>query len=334
MQGMVMLCISAFHQIPEDMTGMYFVPVVLLIAVGRAGGVPILEGFLVGQLTAHEPSELDKDEGRVYARKTVWWITASLLCKLSTPWIFGHAGWRVIFICSTSVMGIGYLLFLGCIPLYHRSVDDAAAANTDLERAARWEGDTFVTASDPPPMDDSSKSTEKNQECSTVNKEGEGEEEEGEGRSLVEQWKALSVMIPMWTTFLVFGLVLSTGDAFFAEQGYLMARNKMDIYVVIMIGKIIRATSSFFTSILLKRVPKRLNTLRIIVGIWTAMVLSVFCCSVAWRVEFRRLEPGLTMNTMRLAPQYCLLGLMEGIGRQGLDLFFEVQVSGAGSPTL
>ncbi|KAG5542302.1 hypothetical protein RHGRI_021990 [Rhododendron griersonianum] len=71
------------------------------------------------------------------------------------------------------------------------------------------------------------------------------------------------------------------------------------------------------------------------------MVVSVFCCSVAWRVEIRRLrviaEKGLCVNEddhavipmsiLLLAPQFCLLGLMEGIGKQGLDLFFEVQVT-------
>ncbi|XP_058223572.1 protein NRT1/ PTR FAMILY 5.5-like isoform X2 [Rhododendron vialii] len=314
--GMVMLCISAFHPIPGDKTGMYFVPAVLLISVGKSGGVPILEGFLVDQLTAHE-RRLGEDEGRVNARETVWslwWITASLVCALSTPWIFGsNPDWLVVFICSISVMVIGYLLFLCCIPLYHRSVDDAAAT-TDLEIACSNPKEHTINNGLSPAV------------CA--------------GRSLVEQWKPLSVMIPMWTTFLVFGLVLSTGDTFFTEQG-----NNMDptvsIYVLIMIRKIIRFASSFFTTLLLKCIPKRLKTQRIIVGIWTAMVLSIFCCSVAWRVEIRRLraitEYGfcaievdydiIPMSIMRLAPQFCLLALMEGIGRKGLDLFFEAQVS-------
>lgn len=74
------------------------------------------------------------------------------------------------------------------------------------------------------------------------------------------------------------------------------------------------------------------------VGIWMAMVLSIFCCSVSWTVEEKRLhaieENGLCINQdavipmsiMWLAPQFCLLGLMEGLGKEGLDLFFQVQV--------
>ncbi|KAH7847867.1 hypothetical protein Vadar_031048 [Vaccinium darrowii] len=173
--------------------------------------------------------------------------------------------------------------------------------------------------------------------------------------SLVKQWKPLSVMIPMWTTFLVFGLVLSAGDTFFTDQG-----NNMDptvsIYVLLMIRKIIRSTpstfrfitsftafpskiSSIISTLQSKFIPK-LKTQGIKVTIWTAMVLSIFCCSVAWRVEVHRLhaipkfemcvikdeDVVIPMSIMSLAPQFCLLGLMEGIGRQGLDLFFEVQV--------
>ncbi|KAI8548818.1 hypothetical protein RHMOL_Rhmol07G0303900 [Rhododendron molle] len=118
LQGMVMLWISAFRPIPGDEGGVYFAAAVLLMAVGRGGGLPILEGFLVCQLRDHEPRQLDIAD----ARKIVWWITAKLIPKLSTPWIFRHGSWRAKFMVSTSVMAIGYFLFWTfwcCIPLYH-----------------------------------------------------------------------------------------------------------------------------------------------------------------------------------------------------------------------
>ncbi|KAG5542299.1 hypothetical protein RHGRI_021987 [Rhododendron griersonianum] len=322
---MVMLCISAFHPIAGDMTGIYFVPVVILIAVGKAGGVPVLEGFLVGQLTAHEPRQLlDIDEGRVNARKTVWWFTASLLCKFITPVFFGSFGWRVTFMVSTLVMGIGYFLFLCCIPLcHHRSVDEAATTS-ETSRASPEEN----TNNGPTPAVSRGRRLKEQWKLRI--------------KKIKEQWKPLSVMIPMWTTFLVFGLVLSTGNTFFTEQG-----NNMDgtvsIYTLIMIRNIIKATlSSSFSTLLFKYTPKPLKTKSIKVGILTAMVVSVFCCSVAWRVEIHRLRAiedskfcvkfnqddhaVVPMSILRLLPQFCLLGLMEGIGKQGLDLFFEVQV--------
>ncbi|KAH7846774.1 hypothetical protein Vadar_018004 [Vaccinium darrowii] len=246
--GMVMLCFSHFQWISNDKIGIYFI--VLLMTVGNSGGLPISREFIYRQLTAHEP-RLDIDEDRVNARTTVWWATL-FLSSILTPLIFGNATWDVRIIFSTSMMGIGYLLFLCCIPLYHRSVDEATT--------------TKISHAGP-------------------------EEKKNNGPaafaiSLVKQWKPLSVMIPMWTTFLVFGL-------------------------------------------------------GIMVTIWTAMVLSIFCCSVAWRVEAHRLHAIMAiskdescinqndrpMSIMWLAPQFCLLGLMDGIGRQGLDLLFEVQVS-------
>ncbi|KAI8548820.1 hypothetical protein RHMOL_Rhmol07G0304000 [Rhododendron molle] len=344
MQAMVMLCISAFHPIPGDMTGRYFVAAVLLMAVGKAGGVPILEGFLVGQLKAHKPR---KDEGIVNARKNVWWNTASLLCGLSTPWIFGHvnAGWLVTFICSTSVMSIGYLLFLCCIPLHHRSVDEADTTS-EISRAGPKEN----TNNGPTLAVSTGRSRSANEAATTTEISRASPDEStnngptravSTGRRQKEQWKHLSIMIPIWTSFLVFGLVLSTGDTFFTEQGNNMQAT-VSIYRLNMIRIIIKAiSSSSFSTLLLKHVSKQRKTKSIIVGIWIAMLVSVFCCNIAWHVEDRRLHViakyGLCVNgddhavipmsILFLAPQFCLLGLMEGIGRKGLDLFFEAQVS-------
>ncbi|XP_058223292.1 protein NRT1/ PTR FAMILY 5.10-like [Rhododendron vialii] len=367
--GMVMLCISAFHPIPGDMTGLYFVPVVLLIAVGKAGGVPVLKGFLVGQLTAHEPRQLDIDEGRVNARKNVWWTIAWLLCGLSI--LFGSAGWRVKFMVSTLVMGIGYFLFLCCIPLYHhRSLDEAAT--TEIPRGASPEENTNngLTSAVSPEISRGASPEENtnngptptvslemlrgasseentnngpNQAVSPEISRGASPEEStnngttlavSAGRRLMEKWKPLFIMIPMWTSFLIFGLVLSTGDSFYTEQGRTMEPT-VSIYILIMIWKMTECTSSSFST----RLLRTRKTKGITVGIWTAMLVSVICCYVAWHVEIRRLraiaEYGLCvdqdsyvpLSIMHLAPQFCLLGLTEGIGREGLELFFKVQVS-------
>ncbi|KAG5542303.1 hypothetical protein RHGRI_021991 [Rhododendron griersonianum] len=157
------------------------------------------------------------------------------------------------------------------------------------------------------------------------------------GRRLMEQCKPLFIMIPMWTSLLVFGLVLSTGDTFFIDQGSILEPT-VSIYIIVMMQKMTKYTSSFFSTLLLKH----RKTKGITVGIWTAMLVSVFCCYVAWRVEIRRMrvigehkicksqyyeeDVKVPMSILLLAPQFCLLGLTEGIGRKGLDLFFEVQV--------
>ncbi|XP_058224109.1 uncharacterized protein LOC131333551 [Rhododendron vialii] len=414
--GMVMLLISAIQPIPGDEGGVYFAATVLLISVGKAGGLPILEGFLVGQLTAHEPRQLDIDEGRVNARKTVWWTTAWLLCKLSTPWMFSYGSWPSTFVVSTSVMAIGYFLFWCCIPFYHHRSLDEASTTPEISRGASPEENTNngptpavspkipcgaspeentntgptpavspkiphgaspeeITNNDPTPAVSpeipcgaSSEENTNNGPNRAVSPEipcGASSEENtnngpnravspeisrgasleentnngptpvvSAGRRRMEKWKPLSIMIPMWTSFLIFGLVLSTGYSFYIEQGSTLEPT-VSIYIINMIWKMTKYASSFFSTLLLRT----RKTKGITVGIWTAMLVSVICCYVAWRVEIRRLhaivEGGICVNQddhvplsiMRLVPQFCLLGLAEGIGRKGLDLFFEVQVS-------
>ncbi|GFZ12992.1 hypothetical protein Acr_23g0013770 [Actinidia rufa] len=291
----------SFHSIPDDETAMYFIPVAVLISVGIAGGKPILKKFLVDQLTAHEPSH-NKDEDRIEARRKVWWIPTSFLSAFLTPKVFSNASWHVKFISSASVLGIGFLLFSCGVPLYHscRYRNLPSSAQKKKRRKAR-----------------------------------------GCPRSIAEQWKSLSAMIPMWTTFLVFGLVRSTGKTFFTEQGNDMDP-KVSIYTLLLVENIVRAVTTGLSRHFqkhVKRLTKPLEKQVIIVIIWIGMVVSIFCSSVAWRVEARRLEvidnngaciktgEIIPMSIWWLAPQFCLMGVMEGLAIDGLDCFFEVQVS-------
>ncbi|CAL5351411.1 unnamed protein product [Camellia sinensis] len=61
------------------------------------------------------------------------------------------------------------------------------------------------------------------------------------------------------------------------------------------------------------------------------MLSSLCCCTIAWQVETRRLSSldannGL-MNIMWLVPQFCCLGLMEGLAEDGIEMFFCFHVS-------
>ncbi|KAK3187760.1 hypothetical protein Dsin_027321 [Dipteronia sinensis] len=111
----------------------------------------------------------------------------------------------------------------------------------------------------------------------------------------VKETKLLLKMIPMWSTFLVIGLVLSTGDTFSSEQG-----DNLNAPI--------------------ERVPKTQYKLAKILRIWIGMVICTIFCAVAWRVKVGRLQKKIT-NLFWLAPQYCLLGLMLGFSADGLDEF-------------
>ncbi|KAK1548855.1 hypothetical protein Q3G72_010498 [Acer saccharum] len=135
-------------------------------------------------------------------------------------------------------------------------------------------------------------------------------------------------MVPMWSAFLVFGLVLSVGNTFYVLQGiYLESANVLLIYLILL-QSITRemvsndlsplcSLSKWFPEAKLKR-----NMMRI----WGGMVISILCSAVAWRVEVRRLDKDSKMDSIPmsiwwLAPQFFLLGLMEGLAVDGLEEF-------------
>lgn len=142
-------------------------------------------------------------------------------------------------------------------------------------------------------------------------------------------------MVPMWTTFIVFGLVLSTGHTFFPEQGNQLQGS---ITYLIVIQYVSRGFSSILCNWLIsKRVPKTKQKGAQIGRIWAGMVLSIICCAVAWRVEVHRLiiinnkglldktDEVIPMSIFWLAPQFSIVGLMEGLAREGINKFLTDQ---------
>ncbi|XP_031262808.1 protein NRT1/ PTR FAMILY 5.5-like [Pistacia vera] len=148
----------------------------------------------------------------------------------------------------------------------------------------------------------------------------------------VQELKLLFKMVPLWTTFLVFGLVVSTGKTFFPEQGNNMDSPDLIIYVLI-IPSISRKIKGYLLKFVANWATKPKKEAQML-KIWAGMMLSIFCCVVAWRVEVHRLnivnEKGLLdkpdneiipMSIIWLAPQFCLLGLMQGLATDGLNEF-------------
>ncbi|KAI9156757.1 hypothetical protein LWI28_011726 [Acer negundo] len=144
-------------------------------------------------------------------------------------------------------------------------------------------------------------------------------------------------MVPMWSAFLVFGLVLSVGNTFYVLQGsYLESADVLLIYLILL-RSILRTVARemvsndrsllcLFSKWFIDAKVKR-NMMRI----WGGMVISILCSVVAWRVEVRRLDifkneyrywmDSIPMSIWWLAPQFFLLGLMEGFAMNGLEGF-------------
>lgn len=153
----------------------------------------------------------------------------------------------------------------------------------------------------------------------------------------VRDTKLMLKMVPIWTTFVVFGLIVSTGQTFFPEQGNQLNPKGFITYLLV-IQHLSRVFGNFLCNRLLSKwVPEAKQKGAKIVRIWAGMVLSTICCAVAWRVEVHRLiiinNKGLLDNTDEvipmsifwLAPQFCLLGLMQGLARDGINKFLTDQ---------
>ncbi|XP_031271132.1 protein NRT1/ PTR FAMILY 5.5-like [Pistacia vera] len=167
------------------------------------------------------------------------------------------------------------------------------------------------------------------------------EEEKKFGRicsaSDVQLVKHFLSLIPMWTTILVVGLVLSTGDTFFPDQGTNMESSDFLVSLFILKSLSRRMGSSLLLILVHSEwIPKAKRKTAIQVGIWAGIVSSILCSSVGWQVEHRRTtiirDNGLSnikpddyrtipMSIFWLSPQFFLLGLTEGLVATGLDEF-------------
>ncbi|KAK1591460.1 hypothetical protein Q3G72_008134 [Acer saccharum] len=139
----------------------------------------------------------------------------------------------------------------------------------------------------------------------------------------VKETKLLLKMIPIWSTFLVIGLVSSTGDTFSSAQGDSLDNPiGFSFYIVFYLKPISKAMISYIFDKFLspERIPENQYKLAKILRIWIGMVLCIIFCAVSWRVEVGRLNNKIT-SLFWLAPQYCLLGLMLGFSADGLDEF-------------
>lgn len=185
------------------------------------------------------------------------------------------------------------------------------------------------------------------------------EEQEKKGKlctvTQVQEVKRLLEMIPIWTSFLVYSLVESSGSTFFLEQS-----NNLDFHNYKFPVLSFLVLKSFWTCLISYLYPllipkqwseeKKQNAMLVRISI--GMACSVLCCLAAWLVEVKKQEAIFVKSDVRmkletdilfdlgcqpfyfehtetvvlsifwLIPQYVLLGLMGGLAQEGLDDFF------------
>lgn len=134
-------------------------------------------------------------------------------------------------------------------------------------------------------------------------------------------------MIPLWTTFLTYGLLQATANVFFYEQvDYMDPRIGLISKVPVVVFAVMIKSTSFGVSYVCGKwfasywggmIPRHVMLVRIGVGLAIAPV----CCVIAWRVE--SYEYGISRNGVWLIPQFVLLGILDGLVYDGIvDLFY------------
>ncbi|KAK9117526.1 hypothetical protein Sjap_016473 [Stephania japonica] len=293
----------------------------LLIALGKAGYSPMLKAFGADQLKS---SIAEEDDDKFKQRVNFWWCTG---VNLGAFVVYTYVEPRgSIFMRASHVFTAAFLnRNLDHPPdaslLYHGDNNDQLLPHTDdfrfLDKAAIIES----TYSNP------EEQTRKWRLCTVTE---------------VEETKLMLRMFPMWTTFLIYGLVKSLGYTFFLQQGSNMNRKFRHVKVPLPVLLIFTRYVSGQIIWLNKRLSKEHPRLRQVIDpkrqIGIGMLFAVFCCSTASSVEAKRLDvvkqyglenkpkETLPISIFWLTPQFLLLGAMDGFTYPGIKGFFYDQV--------
>eukprot|EP00261_Vitis_vinifera_P020448 XP_010651280.1 PREDICTED: protein NRT1/ PTR FAMILY 5.7-like isoform X2 [Vitis vinifera] len=343
--GLVMFYLSASNRIPNTSFGLYMF-LSVLIAVGKAGGVSFLKTYLLDELIAGHENISDINYNRAQWRTKIWLSPAGVLVVFPTPLNFDEP-WSRMFLNSMYMVGAAsFLSFCGSLFSHQRHHPDTKTESTKRHRKYPDTSDEYHLKNDhqtlPPDQPFNNGGNQLPESSPTA-----GAEAQQKSPSLcsVKQenvGKLLLRMIPMWSAFIVFGLVMSTADTFFSVQHDNMdSCYQIDTSYFLLAKDVLKVVSACLCNFLVsRRISRSQQNLALKMIICLGMTFSVLCPSFAWQVEIQRLkivhERGLhgvpegkkvPMSDLRLASQFCLWGLAEGLATSGLDEFFSYHVS-------
>ncbi|CAL5328102.1 unnamed protein product [Camellia sinensis] len=167
----------------------------------------------------------------------------------------------------------------------------------------------------------------------------------------VEETKLLLRMVPISATFLLYGVIKSNSNTFFIAQGYAMNRSfrfilrkkqhqiQLPIQILrLMAGFATSAVKPLYRIVFEQRIERMNGRYSSGMKVGLGMLAALVCCKVAWLVEYIRLkslkEHGLLghpdaiapISVFWLSPQFVLMGIMDGLARDGMEDFFKYQV--------
>ena len=338
-----MFYLSASNRIPNTSFGLYMF-LSVLIAVGKAGGVSFLKTYLLDELIAGHENISDINYNRAQWRTKIWLSPAGVLVVFPTALNFDEP-WSRMFLNSMYMVGAAsFLSFCGSLFSHQRHHPDAKTESTKRHRKYPDTSDEYHLKNDhqtlPPDQPFNNDGNQLPESSPTA-----GAEAQQKSPSLcsVKQenvGKLLLRMIPMWSAFIVFGLVMSTADTFFSVQHDNMDDQIDTSYFLLAKDVLKEVVAYLFEFLVSRRISRSQQNLALKMIICLGMMFSVLCPSFAWQVEVQRLkivhERGLhgvsegtkvPMSDLWLASQFCLWGLAEGLAISGLDEFFSYHVS-------
>ncbi|KAH6777722.1 hypothetical protein C2S52_006679 [Perilla frutescens var. hirtella] len=138
-------------------------------------------------------------------------------------------------------------------------------------------------------------------------------------------------MVPMWTTFIVCGIISSTAKTYFIEQADQMNRRLGSWEVPLQVLLLLSGWAKQFFKLFADCLLKKSKTYAPPVGIAVAMIFSILCCITAARIEIRRLrvirDHGLLDKPDEDIPMSVFWLLFQFFLLAGLDSFFEKSVA-------
>ncbi|GJV19464.1 putative proton-dependent oligopeptide transporter family protein [Tanacetum coccineum] len=164
-----------------------------------------------------------------------------------------------------------------------------------------------------------------------------GEEERQEDRASnspehdKQVLKSLLRIFPVWAAFFMVSLISATGSTFFFEQYNNLSNSKN---IPIQIYNLLQQGSSFAIPFLYRWTTCSHKNEKVKIGV--GMLFSIICCLIAWQLEVVRLNEvrhldyestTTSISFLWLLPQFCVLGCMEGLTKDGLLRFFKSQIN-------
>ncbi|KAL0312886.1 UNVERIFIED_CONTAM: protein NRT1/ PTR FAMILY 5.6 [Sesamum radiatum] len=293
--GLVLLFFAAWRLTSIELQLLYVA--LILVALGRAGRDIPLKEFLAYQFR-EEGSYVDEEQ--VESRRKIWWRPAYILGICASVYVFANASWIELSRISAIAMAVAFVLFLVGIAFKYKYKPPAKESklNNLLQILCAAISKRHLSSSTPsgnviPILRWLDKASVEEPSPSRAEQVRVGRLWSPED---VQEVKILLSMVPLWTTFLAYGLLQATGNTFFYEQvGYMDSRLGRISKVPVVIFVIVKSSTSFIVSRLCdslfpsywsQKVPRQVMLTRIGAG----MALSPLCCIVAWSIEKYRLR--------------------------------------------